>query len=79
MVKRYYFHLVDQYDVIPDEVGIEVANLAQARVEAINAVHEFRQECVRTAAVSGDWRIEVTDAFGAVAFRIELSGPAAPH
>jgi hypothetical protein len=55
MVKRYYFHLVDRYDVIPDEVGIEVVNLAQARVEALRAVHEFRQECADTTAASGDW------------------------
>jgi hypothetical protein len=73
MVKRYYFHLVDGYDVIPDEVGIELANLAQARVEALKAIHEFWQECPPTAAATEDWRIEVTDALGAVAFRIELS------
>jgi hypothetical protein len=79
MVKRYYFHLVDSYDLIPDEVGIEIADLAQARLEALEAVHEFRQECAPTAFPPGDWRIEVTDAFGAVAFRIELSGPAANH
>jgi hypothetical protein len=79
MVKRYYFHLVDRYDVIPDEVGIEVVNLAQARVEALRAVHEFRQECAPNAAASGDWRIEVTDAFGAVAFQIDLSERAAHH
>jgi hypothetical protein len=30
MVKRYYFHLADRYNVIPDEGGIEVANLARA-------------------------------------------------
>jgi hypothetical protein len=77
MVKRYYFHLVDKFDVIPDEVGVELVNLTQARVEAMKAVHEFRQECAYTAATSGDWRIEVTDAFGAVAFRIELSELAA--
>jgi hypothetical protein len=76
-VKRY--HLVDRYDLIPDEVGIEIANLTQARAEAIKAIHEFRQECAPTAAASRDWRIEVTDAFGAVAFRIELSEPAALH
>ena len=52
MVKRYYFHLVDRYDVIPDEVGIEVVNLAQARVEALEAVHEFRQECVPTGGLA---------------------------
>ncbi|WP_425311758.1 hypothetical protein [Microvirga massiliensis] len=40
-------------------------------MEALKAVHEFRQECSHTA-VSGDWRIEVTDAFGAVAFQIAL-------
>jgi hypothetical protein len=79
MVKRYYFHLVDRYDLIPDEVGIEIADLAQARLEALEAVHEFRQECAPSAAASRDWRIEVTDAFGAVAFQIDLSERAAHH
>jgi hypothetical protein len=72
MVKRYYFHLVDGHDVIPDEVGIDVADLAQARVEAVQAIHELGQECAQAAA-PGNWRIDVTDAFGAVAFQVDLS------
>ncbi|WP_046869681.1 DUF6894 family protein [Microvirga massiliensis] len=73
MVKRYYFHLVDGHDVIPDEVGIDVADLAQARIEAVQAIREVGQECAHAAAASGNWRIDVTDAFGAVAFQIDMS------
>jgi hypothetical protein len=72
-VQHYYFHLVDGHDVIPDEVGIEVTDLTQARVEATNAIGEFLRDCADTRAASQDWRIEVTDPWGAVALRINLS------
>ncbi len=72
VVTRYYFHLVDGYDVIPDEVGLDVADLTQAHVEASRVLCEFRRACAATAAASRDWCVEVADASGAVALRIDL-------
>jgi hypothetical protein len=44
IVNRYYFHLVDDYDVIADETGIDVADLKEAYIEATKAILEFREE-----------------------------------
>ena len=71
-MSRYYFHLVDGHDIIPDQVGVEVADLAEARIEALKAIHEFRQESPGTAAEWGDWRIDVTDTSGTTVMTIDL-------
>ena len=71
---RYYFHLVKGQEVIPDDLGVEVADLAQARVEAGGAAREFLKEHAGTVAGLEDWCIEVADASGAVAFRVHLAG-----
>jgi hypothetical protein len=71
-VTRYYFHLVDAREIIPDRTGIEVADLEEVRAVALAAVQQFRQEHPATAAKWQDWRIEVTDAWGAIALTLEL-------
>ncbi|WP_046866256.1 DUF6894 family protein [Microvirga massiliensis] len=69
---RYYFHLVDGHEIIPDRTGIDVADLDEVRATTLEAVHQFRQEHPATAAKWQDWRIEVTDAQGVVAVTLEL-------
>ena len=69
---RYYFHLVDAREIIPDRTGIEVADLEEVRATTLEAVHQFRQEHPATAAKWRDWRIEVTDAQGVIALTLEL-------
>jgi uncharacterized protein DUF6894 len=71
-VQRYYFHLTDGHVFIPDEVGIHVADLEEARAQAIKAIRELRREGFEANTDWSDWRIEVTDARGAVAFTIDL-------
>jgi hypothetical protein len=71
-VHRYYFHLTDGHKVIPDEVGVSVSDLAEARAEAIREIREFRRELSEADADWRGWRIEVTDAAGFVAFTIDL-------
>jgi hypothetical protein len=65
-VERYYFHLVDGHDIIPDDVGVNVADLAEACAETIEAVYEFRQDHAATEADWTDWQVEVADASGAI-------------
>jgi hypothetical protein len=74
IVSRYYFHLVDDYDIIPDEIGIEVSDLKEVYVEATKAIGEFRQEHTADAAAWEDWRVEVTDAWGDTILTLPLSG-----
>jgi hypothetical protein len=71
-VTRYYFHLVDAREIIPDGTGIEVADLEEVRAVALAAIHQFRQEHPATAAKWRDWRIEVTDAQGVIALTLKL-------
>ena len=71
-MKRYYFHLMDGHDVIPDRTGVEIADLAAASDEALEAIQQFRQEHPATADEWQDWRIEVTDAWGAIALTVGL-------
>jgi hypothetical protein len=72
---RYYFHLVDGHEIIPDRTGVDVIDLEQVCAEAIEAIHEFRQEQSAAAAEWKDWRIEVTDAWGDIAMSLKLSDP----
>ena len=72
MVTRYYFHLVDAHEIIPDGTGVEVADLEEVRTVALEAIQQFRQEHPATAARWRDWRLEITDAWGAVALTLGL-------
>jgi hypothetical protein len=74
IVSRYYFHLVGDCDIIPDEIGIEVSDLKEVSVEAAKAIEEFRQEHSADVAGWEDWRIEVTDAWGHTILAFPLSG-----
>jgi len=73
IVKRYYFHLVDGNDIIPDHVGVEATDLEEARREALKAIHEFRRESPGSAAEWKDWRIDVADDSGTTLLSINLS------
>jgi hypothetical protein len=71
-VHRYYFHLTDGHKVIADDVGVGVADLEEARGEAIKVLSEFRRQRSEADADWRGWRIEVTDAAGSIAFTIDL-------
>jgi uncharacterized protein YegP (UPF0339 family) len=74
-VARYYFHLVSEHEVILDNEGVEVADLAAAGAEALKAIEELRRESPSAATGWEGWWLEVTDASGAVAFSINLDDP----
>ena len=69
---RYYFHLVDGHEIIPDRIGIDVADLEEVRTVGLAAIHQFRQEHPATAAKWRDWRVEVTDVQGSIALTLGL-------
>ena len=70
-MERYYFHLVNGHEIVPDRVGVEAADLAAARNEAMAAIHEFRRDSPAATGWDG-WRIEVTDASGTTVMTIDL-------
>ena len=72
---RCYFHLVNRYDVILDNIGVEVANLESAEAEARQAIRDLRQEDDQTDEEWQGWQLNVTDAAGQLLLSIPLSTP----
>jgi Domain of unknown function (DUF6894) len=68
---RLFFHLTNGRDLIPDEDGIEVADVEKARQEARETVEELHDEFDRRDWTG--WYLEVTDASGTVLIRISLA------
>ncbi len=69
---RCFFHLVNGREAILDEAGIEVADLEMAKVQALKAIRELRQE---TAGASDDWngwRLDIECSEGSLLYSIGL-------
>ncbi|WP_442000444.1 DUF6894 family protein [Microvirga sp. 2TAF3] len=74
VIMRCYFNLVDGYEKILDQDGIEVLDLEQARVQALKAIEELLEEDDAAAEDWRNWVLEVTDGSGTILFSIPLSG-----
>ncbi len=72
---RCYFHLVNCHDVIRDDTGIEVADLASAEAQACKAIQELRQENDQSDGMWEGWQLNVTDASGRMLLSILLKMP----
>jgi hypothetical protein len=70
---RVYFHLKDGHGVIRDPEGVEVADLQAARVQAIQAIEELRQEDASASRDWSGWTLEVADGSGAALFSLDLA------
>jgi hypothetical protein len=73
MHMRLYFHLVDGTATIPDEAGIEVANLDAAKAEALSTIREMRAEHGTEPRDWASWRLVVADASGDVLFSLDVA------
>jgi hypothetical protein len=67
--------LVDRHEIIPDEEGLEVTDLAIACREIMRTVEEVRRKSPSTAAAWRGWRLDVADAAGTIVFSISLDAP----
>jgi hypothetical protein len=76
---RCYFHLVNGSEEIRDRVGLEVADVEQARAEAIETLQALTKEDSDAAKTWAGWRLDVSDASGSVLFSISLDPGTAPH
>jgi hypothetical protein len=70
---RCFFHLVSEHEVITDVVGINVADLKAARLEAVAAAAELSTDDPEGATSWLGWRLEVANVTGNVLFRIDLA------
>ena len=65
---RCYFNLVSSHRTITDDEGLEVADVAEARTFAREAVTEMIQDGVAEIAHWRGWEMEARDASGTVLF-----------
>jgi hypothetical protein len=65
---RCYFNLVSSHHTIPDDEGLEVADVEEARTFAREAAAEMVQDGVAEIAHWRGWQMEARDASGTVLF-----------
>ncbi|MGO4705701.1 hypothetical protein AB4072_07985 [Microvirga sp. 2MCAF38] len=70
---RCFFNLVREDEIIPDPVGIEVEDIVQARVQALHAIAEMREEIGDAIGNWEDWQLQVVDSVGRTLFTVDLS------
>jgi hypothetical protein len=56
---RCFFNLVNGQDTILDETGVEASDLEVAKVQALRAIAELRQECGGTLEDWSGWRLDI--------------------
>ena len=71
---RCYFNLVSANQTIPDDQGVEVADVDEARTLVLEAAAEMIQAGETQIEDWRGWRLEAADASGAVLFTISLDG-----
>ena len=76
MLSRYYFNLTDGYDVIPDEIGIEVSDARTAMIHAFEAVEELRREANTSPDEWKGWRLNILDGSGRLIHSLALDDTA---
>jgi hypothetical protein len=69
---RVHFHLVNETQRITDFEGVDVANLDDARSEALRAIDEYLWEEALSPNEIATWRLEAVDVTGAVLFSVDL-------
>jgi hypothetical protein len=69
---RYYFHLRDSAQCIPDDEGTEIPSLHDAHGEIQRVIEELRQENPDIARAATGWRVDVSDSSGTVLLSISL-------
>ena len=70
---RVYFHLLKGEETIRDDRGIEVADIEDARTQALEAIAEMLARDPRLAGEAAGWTLAVTDAAGAVLFTLPVN------
>lgn len=70
---RYYFHVYHNGDEAKDAEGVELLDDRNAWTEATSSCGQMIQDLDGTLGTDADWRMEVTDAEGAMIFRLRLT------
>lgn len=70
---RYYFHLRDGRDILLDDEGVELADLAAARAQALRSARSILAAEVIEGKVPLYLRIDVEDGAGAIVHRLPFA------
>lgn len=70
---RFYFNLVCDDETMTDDEGVEVSDTEHARVQAMKAIAELRQEAGTDLVEWSRWRLDVIDEAGDVVFSLQLN------
>ena len=70
---RCFFHLVNGLETIPDDTGIEVADLETAKVQAQKAIGELRQEYRGASVDWSGWRLDIKCPAGRLLHSLDLN------
>lgn len=72
MVSRYFFHLMDERELLRDSLGVEVDQLVEVESAAIDIIREYRiQESEREHELR-NWKLAVTDGSGTIVLLLPL-------
>jgi len=63
---------MNSHEEILDGEGIEVADLEDAKAQALLAINELRDEAMEVGASWHGWRLEIVDASGRVLASLSL-------
>ena len=70
---RYYFNTHDRDGLIRDDEGLELTNLSEAKVQALEGARSFIADGIRTGiAIDHGMRFDVTDDAGNLLHSISL-------
>jgi hypothetical protein len=69
---RYYFHIRDGWNVIPDEEGMELSDIYAARAEAYASADDLAREALRDGTRIGAWAIVIADQSGKILGRVKV-------
>lgn len=71
-MRRYHFNIYDGIS-LPDKDGSTLPTWDDARVEAMRIANEVLSDRAHTTALGDNWRLEVTDDYGLILFRIDFA------
>ena len=69
---RYFFHIRDGWDLVPDEEGMHFANLTCAEVEGYASARDLAVAALYEGRATGAQAVEITDEDGEVLSRIKV-------
>ena len=72
---RYYFHLANGQEAIPDDTGLELSDLETGKAQALQVISELRHEVGTAAEDWASWRLDIASPEGSLLHSIGLATP----